>query len=116
MRGGSGSPTAVLLEQDEPVQDDGHPKRAQPLTVPAGRRESRPSHDVRVARVHRPCTVMSGKEFEGAPRVEQVIVEMDPIGFFDGEYRSFKDIEVHRVWTLQRVNGGPWRITSVQGI
>jgi hypothetical protein len=73
-------------------------------------------YDMRVARVHRKRALMTGKEFEKDPIIQEVMVETDPIGLFDGEYRAFKDIEVHRVWTLQSVNGGPWRITTVQGI
>jgi len=73
-------------------------------------------YDLRVARVHPARLLMDGSEFEGAPKVEQALVEMDPIGLFDGEYRAFKDVEVHRVWFVQRVNRGPWRVSSVQGI
>lgn len=62
---------------------------------------------------------------EGAPRkiyekdgtaVEMVELDVDPIGLFDGEYRSFRSVDVHRLWHLQRVNGGPWRIVSDQGL
>lgn len=49
-------------------------------------------------------------------RVEQAELEVDPIGLFDGEYRAFRSVDVHRRWTLQRVDAGPWRIVSEQGI
>jgi hypothetical protein len=41
-------------------------------------------------------------------------VILDHVGLIDGEYRTFSDINVHRVWRLQRLNGGPWKITEVQ--
>lgn len=49
-------------------------------------------------------------------RVEQVELDVDPVGLFDGEYRSFRSVDVHRIWHLQRVNGGPWKIVSEQGL
>ncbi len=73
-------------------------------------------YDVRVAHTGKTRVLLNGTETPGGPKVEAVTIEMDPIGVFDGEYRAFKNVEVHRVWQLQRVNGGPWRITSVQGI
>ena len=45
-----------------------------------------------------------------------VVLDVDPIGLFDGEYRSFRDVNVHRIWHLQRANGGPWKFVSDQGI
>jgi hypothetical protein len=48
------------------------------------------------------------------PRVESVRVILDHVGLIDGEYRTFSDINVHRVWRLQRLNGGPWKITEAQ--
>ena len=49
-------------------------------------------------------------------RVEEVRLTVDHVGLFDGEYRAFNDVNTHRDWTMQRVNGGPWRIASEQGI
>jgi hypothetical protein len=63
-----------------------------------------------------PRVVMRGDEFNGAPKVEAVEVIMDHINKFDGETRVFCSIEVKRVWTLQRRDGGPWRITSRNGL
>ena len=39
-------------------------------------------------------------------------VEVDAIGLFDGEYRAFADADVRRIWRLQRIDGGPWRIAA----
>lgn len=63
-----------------------------------------------------PRVLFSGNEFEGAPRIEEVTVEIDHIGNFDGEYATFSKPSFNRFWPLQRVNNGPWRITSTQGI
>lgn len=49
-------------------------------------------------------------------RVETVELDVDPVGLFDGEYRSFRSVNVHRIWHLQRINGGPWKIVSEQGL
>ena len=46
------------------------------------------------------------------PAVDQVVVEVDAIGLFDGEYRAFADADVRRLWRLQRIDGGPWRIAA----
>lgn len=56
--------------------------------------------------------LLSADDIEGAPTVEQVYVEVDHVGQFDGELRAFADASVHRLWTLQRVDGGPWRIAA----
>jgi hypothetical protein len=58
----------------------------------------------------------TGKEFKGAPIVEQVLVEVEHIGKFAEGYRPFTGVDVRRVWALQRVDGGPWRITERRGI
>lgn len=59
----------------------------------------------------------TGKEFEGAPLIEQVDAEIDHIGCNDaGEFRVFKDLHVSRLWQLQRINCEPWRITTLQQI
>jgi hypothetical protein len=73
-------------------------------------------YDVRAAETGELETLMNGTEFEGAPKVEQVLVVADHIGLFDGEYRAFSDVETHRLWRLQRRDGGPWRITGDWGI
>ncbi len=69
-------------------------------------------YDARVSRVT-PIRVLS----QGAdtnPKVEQVTVYIYHIGQVDGQYMAFSDIEVKRVWNLQRINGGPWRIVESQ--
>jgi hypothetical protein len=73
-------------------------------------------YDVRVAYVSPVRRLLSGKEFRNAPVVDEVGIEVDHVGKFDGEYRSFTSVGVHRLWTLQRVNGGPWRIAQRQGL
>jgi len=60
--------------------------------------------------------VMTGKEFKGAPTIDEVDLEIDHIGLFDGEHRAFTSINVRRRWVLQRQNGGPWRITTEQAL
>lgn len=63
--------------------------------------------------VHR---VTTGKEFPGAPVIEEVEVEVEHIGKFPEGYRPFTSVDVKRLWKLQRVNGGPWRIVTRRAI
>lgn len=51
-----------------------------------------------------------------APAVWQVELELDHVGSFDGEFRAFNKVGVHRRWLVTRVDQGPWRIMSHQGI
>lgn len=71
--------------------------------------------------------VIPGDQYPGQQRLEEVIVEMQHIGLFDGQaegaprvYRAFSDVTVNRWWRLQRIGMpgalGPWRITSLQPI
>jgi len=69
-------------------------------------------YDVRVLTEGAPKTIY---EKDGT-KVEMVVLDVDPIGLFDGEYRSFRSVDVHRLWHMQRVNGGPWKIVSEQGL
>ncbi len=46
------------------------------------------------------------------PEVEQVEVEVDHVGWFEGRYHAFLHAGLHRTWRLQRLQGGPWRIAS----
>jgi hypothetical protein len=71
-------------------------------------------YDARVARVERPRLLYDPAEGDPIPRVESVRVLLDHVGLIDGEYRTFSDINVHRVWRLQRLDDGPWKITEVQ--
>ena len=71
--------------------------------------------DLRVGWVDDPQTLATGQEFAGAPKLEQVDVQLEAIGLFDGEYRKF-GAGINRAWQLQRLNGGPWRISSLQNL
>lgn len=73
-------------------------------------------YDARVCWLDDVQVITRGDEFPGAPRLEQVEAEIEDIGFYDNEYRAFNDVTVRRVWTLQRLNGSPWRISSIQHI
>lgn len=69
-------------------------------------------YDARVGRVS-PVRVLSQGTPDGKiPRIEQVTVFIFHVGFFDGEYQAFSDLTVQRLWKLQRINGGPWRIVE----
>jgi len=72
--------------------------------------------DVRVVWTGEPRLLLRGTDYPGAPDLEEVAVEVDHIGSFDGEHRAFCDTRVHRVWSVQRRNAGPWRVASFQGI
>ena len=50
----------------------------------------------------------------GIPKVEEVVVVLDHIKDIDGRTRTFVDLNVRRVWKLQRIDNGPWRIAHVQ--
>jgi hypothetical protein len=69
-------------------------------------------YDVRVVSEGAPKIVYD----KGGTRVEMVDLDVDPIGLFEGEYRSFRSVDVHRLWAMQRVNRGPWKIVFDQGI
>ncbi len=72
--------------------------------------------DARVVWVDDPAVRMTGKEFPGAPMIEETEVEVEFIGQFDGAFRGFVDVTVYPLWRLQRTDGGPWRIASVQDL
>lgn len=61
-------------------------------------------------------TILDGNEFAGAPVLEQVDVEIEHVGTFEGSYRPFADSRTNRVWLLQRLDGGPWRIITRRAI
>lgn len=74
-------------------------------------------YDARVAEVGRVRTLRAAGLEDGGPAVEQVDVFVDHVGLADsepGEYRTFVSSRVHRRWPLQRLDGGPWRITDVR--
>ena len=61
--------------------------------------------------------LVRGDEFDGAPRIEEVQIEVDHLRLdADGLARNFGSIGLNRVWLLRRVNGGPWRIATQTGI
>lgn len=97
----------VCYRMQRPADDDFERSRAN---------FSRRVWDARPAWVGEPRVITRGDEFPGASRVEEVDAEIEHIGQFDGEYRGFLDVNVHRWWTLQRIDNGPWRIATLQGI
>lgn len=72
--------------------------------------------DARVNWVGDVDVITTGEAFAGAPRLEEVEAVIEHVGVADGEYRAFNDVTVRRLWQLQRLNGGPWRIASMQQI
>jgi hypothetical protein len=73
--------------------------------------------DVRVVWIDDCRTVVSGTEFEGAPPIEEITIEIDFLKQYpDGTCRSFSGISMHRLWNLQRISGGPWRLTTIWGL
>ncbi|HWL40953.1 MAG TPA: hypothetical protein VNO75_12020 [Gemmatimonadaceae bacterium] len=73
-------------------------------------------YDARVDSVEKVQRVLERDADHGLPNVDQVVVWVDHYGLFDGEYRTFQNINVHRRWVLQRLDGGPWKITSIQSL
>ncbi len=71
-------------------------------------------YDARVASVGRVRTLRPAGLEDGGPAVEQVDVFVDHVGRFDGEYRTFTDVRVHRRFRLQRLDGGPWRVADLR--
>lgn len=72
--------------------------------------------DARVAWVDDPVTIVDGARFPGALGIEEVDAWLDHVGSFEGETRTFAGVTVSRRWQLQRVGGGPWRISTPQDI
>lgn len=74
-------------------------------------------YDVRVVDVGLVHQLTSGIELAGGvPKVEEVAVEVEHIGKFPEGFRPFTRVSVTRVWQLQRVDGGPWRIVTREAI
>ena len=74
-----------------------------------------PVHAVRVAWVDDPQEVVAD-EIPDMPRIDRVVVELDHVGCFESVYRAFGSPAVHRHWVLHRRDGGPWRISTHQGL
>jgi hypothetical protein len=73
-------------------------------------------YDARVERVEKTRRVIERTADNGLPAVDQVVVWVDHYGLFDGEYRTFQNVNIHRQWVLQRLDDGPWRITNIQSL
>ncbi len=71
-------------------------------------------YDARVCSVEKVRRILS--RAAGLPDVDQVVVWVDHYGLFDGEHRVFQNVTVNRRWVLQRLDGGPWRIVSLQSL
>jgi hypothetical protein len=76
-------------------------------------------YDARISRVGNISCLIAKGEAKGIPEVEEVDVWLDHVGKFDisktqFEYRVFTNVNVNRHWTLQRIDGGPWLIASMQ--
>ena len=73
-------------------------------------------YDVRVDKTGPVRRLIEKDEEAGYPNVDEVDVFVDHYEKIDEKYRTFLDVNVRRKWTLQRLNEGPWRITTVQVI
>jgi hypothetical protein len=74
------------------------------------------TYALRIVWIDEPRIVCQSDATAGLPQIERVSVELDHVGLFDGQYRAFASSDVHRHWRLERRDGGPWRITTHQGI
>ncbi|MDQ1281170.1 MAG: hypothetical protein QG670_2434 [Thermoproteota archaeon] len=70
-------------------------------------------YDARVSRIGPVRRILLKDESKGLPDADEVYVFVDHYGLFENEYRSFVNMNVNRRWSLQRLNNGPWKITSV---
>ena len=74
-------------------------------------------YDVRVDKTNTIRRIIQKDENTGVPNVDEVDVFVDHYEMTeDNKYRTFLDVNVKRKWTLQRLDEGPWRITTVQPI
>ena len=72
-------------------------------------------YDARVTEVRRVRPLREPGLDDGGPAVDEVEVIVEHVGQGDdGAYRTFVDSRVHRRWRLQRLDGGPWRVTEVR--
>ena len=71
-------------------------------------------YDARVNRVSPIEVLHQPGEDSSIPKVEQATVILEHVGRIDDEYRTFTNLNVRRVWKLQRVDDGPWKIAYVQ--
>ena len=74
-------------------------------------------YDVRVDKTNTIRRILQKDDEFGFPDIDEVDVFVDHYELAEnGKYRTFLDINVRRKWTLQRLDEGPWRITTVQRI
>ena len=103
--------------------DDGRPlfranAQQQPVSYfeEARRRIMERVFDMRPVWVDDVRVLIPGTDYPGQGRLEEVTVEVEHVGRVDGVYRAISDVTVSRWWRLQRLDGGPWRIASLQAI
>lgn len=80
----------------------------------ARRRVLNDVYGIEVVWIGEPYDLPTG-DFEGAPSIQEVEVQVEHVGLFEGEYRGFASPYLHRHWRLQRLNGSPWRISTDHG-
>lgn len=73
-------------------------------------------YDARVLYTGAIKTIVHENKETGVPKVDQMKIIIDHVGKIDGIYKSLSNIYVHRKWTLQRLNNGPWKITELQAL
>ena len=76
--------------------------------------------DAHVNRVESARVLHSGTGDDGIPKLEEVTVILDHIKDVEGVNRTFVDLNVNRVWRLQRVDDGTmedcWCTTSIDAV
>lgn len=82
--------------------------------------------DVRVNREFPIVRVYPGDSTRGIPPIEEVKVLVDHViratpdsrpDAYDGEFRTFTNMYVHRIWRLQRLGpNAPWKVYELQGL
>lgn len=74
-------------------------------------------YDVQVDKTNTVRRIIHKDDEFGFPDIDEVDVFVDHYELAEsGRYRTFLDVNVRRRWTLQRLDEGPWRITTVQAI
>ncbi len=73
-------------------------------------------YDVRVSHLEKVRRVFARADGNGLPDVDQVVAWIDHYGLFESEYRTFQQAGVNRRWVLQRLDGGPWKIVTIQSL
>lgn len=73
-------------------------------------------YDAKILFVYPVKRVVEANLKTGIPNVDQVKIIIDHVGKFEGVYKSVSNLYVHRKWTLQRLNEGPWKIIELQSL